>query len=52
MSQSRESSFEKYWASHQIQDPEGHKAKLLEMIQEERTDKYEDKNSQDIIIRT
>ena len=34
-------------------DPEIHKAKLLEMIQGgERMDKYENKNGQDIAIRT
>src|SRR6476646_2066310 len=33
-------------------DPERHKAKLLEIIQRDQIDKYEDKNSQDITIRT
>jgi len=35
-----------------FKDPEGHKAKLLEMIQAEHTDKDENKNGQDITIRT
>ena len=35
-----------------IKDPQRHKAKLLEMIQGEQLDKYEDKNNQDIIITT
>jgi len=35
-----------------FKDPETHKAKLLEMIQGEQTDKFENTNGQDIAIRT
>jgi len=35
-----------------FKDPERHKAKLLEIIQEDQTDKYENTNGQDIINKT
>ena len=35
-----------------FKNPERHKTKLLEMIQEEQIDKYEDKNNQGIINTT
>ena len=35
-----------------LKDPERHKAKLLELIQGEHMDKVENKNGQDITIRT
>jgi hypothetical protein len=35
-----------------LKDPERHKATLLEMIQREQIDKYENKNGQDITLRS